>query len=153
MAHCFNMLWRGLLACVLVAALFLAGCGLEGKTLVSVDDKDTGAKVAVVARSGLDQTRVHLQVVRKGKEQNLVICDKIELHDVGLLRYNDWFLVVSGPYVIGGYDADGDRIVPMNSDALPFTYRTLSGYVIAEKHLSDGEFAVPSDFVVRKDRP
>lgn len=136
------------------AMLAVSACdALEGKTLLAWDDPAGGVRIQVKSIDRGSATQVHLQVNRGGKEQRLVLYDKAELRVVTLLHYNDWILVLSGPYVLGGYDMKADRIEAYDSYALPFTYHTMAGFPLAEKRLADGDDPEPFNFKKRNDLP
>ena len=134
-------------------ALVAGGCNdFEGETILSWDDPGTHAHVEVKYKQHGSDMRIHMQVKRDGREQRLVLTDRADVHLATLLHYNDWILVLSGPYVLGGYDIVADKIVAANSAALPFTLRTASGYPVDEKRIADGDDPEPFGFVARKDR-
>ena len=143
---------RPLLCLALCSLFFFTGCdSFEGQKILSWTDPDTGVRLEVSSQMYGGKTRVHMQVWRKGKSERQTIADRLELNHASLVRFNDWVLVLAGPYVLGGYDIKNDRIAAVNSDALPFTVRNISGYVVDEKKLGDGADVPPLDFKERND--
>lgn len=135
-------------------ALGIAGCeSLEGEKILSWDDPAAGIQVQVKSMLRGGSMRLHMAVTRQGKERRAVLTDSANLHLATLLRYNDWVLVLSGPYVLGGYDIASDKIVPYGSSALPFTYHTLAGYTLDQKRIAEGDDPEPFSFQQRVDRP
>lgn len=144
---------RPLLCLALFSLCLLAGgCeSFEGQKILSWVDPDTGARVEVSSQLYGGKTRVHMQVWRNDSSKRQILADRLELNHASLVRFNDWVLVLAGHYVLGGYDVKNDKIVGVNSDSLPFTVRNVSGYVVDEKKLGDGEDVPPIDFKERRD--
>src|SRR5678816_1258275 len=109
---------------LLVAAgilLALAGCDeLEGTTLLKWTDDKANTTFSVQSRIRGGKTLCDLHVNRDGKLNRMMLAEEVDIQHLVLLRYNDWLLVLSGPYVLGGYDYSAGKIVPAISDALPF---------------------------------
>lgn len=136
-----------------VLAVGLVGCeDFEGQTILSGEDAPTRTQITVKSKLHGGYNRVHIEVKRDGKEIRQVIADDAQVHRALLVRYNQWFLVLSGPYVLGGYDVESGQIAPMNSRSLPFTSRTVSGYRVDEKQVAEGEDVPPDRFESRLDR-
>ena len=143
---------RPLLCLALCSLFFLTGCeNFEGQKILSWTDPDTGVRLEVSSQLYGGKTRVHMQVWRNGKTNRQTLADRLELNHASLVRLNDWVLVLGGPYVLGGYDLKNDKIVGVNSDALPFTVRNVSGYVVDSKTIGDGADVPPLDFKERRD--
>ena len=144
---------RPILCLALCLLFFLAGgCeSFEGQKILSWTDPDTGSRVEVSSQIYGGKTRINMQVWRDGKTRRQTLADRLELRHASLVRFDDWVLVLGGPYVFGGYDLKNDKIAGINSDALPFTVRNISGYVVDEKNLGDGEDVPPLEFHERAD--
>lgn len=150
MPHALSL--RSILSLTLALLFFAGGCeSFEGEKILAYKDPDTGLNVDVFSQMRGGKTRVHMEVTRDDKTRRLVIADGLQMHNASLIRFNQWLLVLAGPYVLGGYDIDGDRLVAMNSDALPFTVRGISGYVVDEKQIGTGDDAPPINFRERTD--
>ena len=131
-----------------LACLSVAGCdALEGTPVLTWTDGNSGATFTVKTQLSGDTTLYQLQVTRDDKMLREILCDHVDIRTLTLLRYNDWILVLSGPYVIGGYDYDSDAIVGLNSSKLPFTQRGNGGIEVASVELRDsGPEGEPFDF-------
>lgn len=146
--------WRPrvvVLVALVLCALF-AGCDtFEGEPILQWTDSESGTQITVRSNLHGGKNRIHMEVARDGATQRMVLVSDANVHLASLLRYNEWLLVLSGDYVIGGYDLSTGKIVPYNSRALPFTVRTRSGQVVQESRLSDGEDTAPFNFETRRD--
>ncbi len=133
--------------------LAFAGCDtLEGDTLLTWKDEDANATFSVHTRVRGGTIVCDLHATRNGKLNRMMLAEEVEIHDLSLLRYNDWLLVLSGPYVLGGYDYASDKIAPAISDALPFTKHTQVGYVVANVKIGEGEDKPPARYREKVDR-
>lgn len=143
------MVW---LLAVISSLFVLPGCNeFEGEPILQWTDKGSGADITVRSSIHGGTTRLHMEVTRGGNTKRMVLSSDVQPHLVSLLHYNDWFLVLSGDYVIGGYDAAADRIVPANSRALPFTLHSRAGYVVQQVRVAEGEDPAPFEFEPRPD--
>jgi len=134
-------------------SLFSGGCdSFEGERIFTWNDSDSGARVEVRAQMYGGKSRVYMQVTRDGLQKRMVLASGAQIRDASLVLYNDFVLVLAGPYVIGGYQVSADKILPMNAPALPFTVRSGSGFVLDEVHLADGDNVPPPNFIERPDR-
>ena len=147
-----NMKPALLLTFLITLGMLLAGCGMEGTSLLSWQDKDGGVTFDVKQRTYGGKVLCDLHATRNGKLNRATIATVPAIHELSLLRYDDWLLVLRGPYVIGGYDYRSDKIVPANSGDLPFTYHTSTGSVVASKTLDEGKDEPTEEFVNRPDR-
>jgi hypothetical protein len=95
---------------------------------------------------------VFLEITREGKTSIGIVAQRVTIHRLALVHFNDWLLVTSGKYVLGGYDYNTRQIVAVDSGALPFTQRTLSGEEVANVTLDEGEDVAPPGWVDRPDR-
>lgn len=131
----------------------LGGCDqMEAATTLQWEDAESNAQFKAAIRERGSRLVCDLEVTRDGRFNRLLLAEYVDVHQFTLLKYNDWLLVLSGPYVLGGYNYSKDAIVPMNSDALPFTQHTLSGYPVATLQIDDGEDQPPFNFKSRHDR-
>ena len=124
----------------------------DGERIFTWNDSDSGARVEVRAQMYGGKSRVYMQVTRDGLQKRMVLASGAQIRDASLVLYNDFVLVLAGPYVIGGYQVSADKILPMNAPALPFTVRSGSGFVLDEVHLADGDNVPPPNFIERPDR-
>lgn len=132
-------------ACILALGLLLAGgCELDRKVLLRWSDPEGGAQFLVGTRDRLSGTQVFLEVTREGKTSVNIVAKNVEVHRLSLVRFNDWVLVMSGKYVVGGYDYGTRQIHGMESASLPFTKRTVAGDEVAAVKIDDGEDVAPS---------
>lgn len=142
----------GILAAILTLAL--AGCDdFDGEKILGWDDAASRTQVQVKSKLHGGSMRVHMEITRDGKLARMVLNESVDLRLATLLRYNDWVLVLAGPYVLGGYDMNAGQIAPYNSGALPFTYHTYAGYPLDAKRIAEGDDPEPFNFQRRLDRP
>lgn len=145
---------RVVIPLLLVFCALFAGPGcdaLEGEAILQWADTPTNTEVVIRSALHGGKKRIHMEVTRDGASKRMVLVNDADVRLASLLRYNEWLLVLSGDYVLGGYDFENDRIVPYNSRALPFTVRTRSGDIVQQNRLEEGDGAAPFNFEHRRD--
>ena len=140
------------LASFAVFACFLSGCGkMDGTELLRWQDPKTQTTFKVGSRQRGDNMQCYLEV-QGAKYSSQILADRTDLHRVSMLRYDEWILVLSGPYVLGGYNYQSGKISGMNAPELPFTVHTLSGQEVAATQIDEGTDSPPFNFQERRDR-
>ena len=126
-----------------------------GKTVFLWRDQEHGMEFRVEIDRGIAGTGSHLVVKRYNQEKRVLLDSHMPVSIVGLVRYEDWLLVLNNSFVLGGFNYGSGVLIGRGDwSNLPFTVRTIRGAVVAERAVSPGiSVALPAGFPIIHEPP